>query len=43
MAKEGLSSKQTVIVAIFALVGAIILGTLMFLGNIDAFLTQSGQ
>ena len=43
MAKEGLSSRQTLIVAICAIVGAIVIGTLLFLSDIDAFLTDIGK
>jgi len=43
MARENLSSKQTLILAIFALVGAIILGALLFLSDIDAYLLERGR
>jgi hypothetical protein len=42
-ANEGLSSKQTVIIAIFAVVGALIIGTLLFLSDVDAYLLERGR
>ena len=41
--KEGLSSRQTVIIAIFAVVGALIIGTLLFLSDVDAYLLERGR
>ncbi len=43
MATQGLSSRQTLIVAIGAVVAAIILGSLLFLSDIDSFLRDIGK
>lgn len=43
MAKDGLSSKQTLVVAICALMGALVLGTFLFLSDVGEYLMSTGR
>jgi hypothetical protein len=43
MAKEGLNSRQTLILAICALVGAVMVGSLLFLSNVGSYLMERGR